>query len=132
MERKKFIILFFLITYCYAQTKGFAQLQTRVYQQGGSQFQNGFTQIASSKYFNIYSKSDLGVLKLIRRLDINSEYLLFEIDSTSREQAIEMLGAIVDAIFLEACDVLHMYVYHFKVNIKLCQNQKELKNIFLK
>ena len=93
---------------------------------------NEFTQVSQSKYFYIYSPQDASLLKLIHRLDIRSEYLLLESFTSGQEQLLNMLGAIVDAIFLEACDVLHMYIYSFKGNIKICQNQKELNKAFRK
>ena len=107
-----FIILFCWISACCAQSS------------------NGFIQIAGSKYFNIYSQKQGNLLKLIRRLDIRSEYLLLEGASSGRGQLQDMLGAIVDAIFLEASDVLRMYLYSFKGNIKICQNQTELNRAF--
>ncbi len=90
----------------------------------------GFNKVAQSKYFNIYSTKEINLLQLIRRLDIRSEYLLIKEASYMKQQPQIMLGALFDAIFLEACDVLHMYLYKFKVNIKICQNQRELNRIY--
>jgi len=86
--------------------------------------------ISESKYFNIYSQEKLDLLKLIRRLDIRSEYLSLKSSSFGQEKLEKILEEIIDAIFLEAQDSLHMYIYNFKGNIKICQNQKELNNAF--
>ena len=126
-----FIILFYLVNPCYAQSANeFTPLETTINQRGKMKSLTGFIQIAGSKYFNIYSQEASGLLKLIRRLDIRSEYLLLEGASSGRKQLQDMLGAIVDAIFLEASDVLRMYLYSFKGNIKICQNQRELNKAF--
>ncbi|MFH1577510.1 MAG: hypothetical protein ABIC18_00350 [Candidatus Omnitrophota bacterium] len=91
---------------------------------------NEFAQVAQSKYFIIYSQDEADLLKLAQRLNIRSEYLLLEGASLRQEQLQDSLGIIVDAIFLEASDVLHMYLYKFKGNIRICQNQEELKRFF--
>ncbi len=89
------------------------------------------TQNSQSKYFNIYLPQKANLLTLTQRLNIRSEYLLLERSSYAQDDLQDMLGAIVDALFLEACDVLHMYLYNFKGNIKICQNQEELKKAFV-
>lgn len=104
-----FIFLFSLINFCPAQS-------------------NGFVFLSESKYFNIYSQGEQDLLKLIRRLDIRSEYLSLKSVSPSQKRPQDILGEIFDVIFLEAQDILRMYPYNFKGNIKLCQNQRELNN----
>lgn len=89
-----------------------------------------FTQNTQSKYFNIYSPRKANFPALTRRLHIRSEYLLLESAPPGYGDSQDMLGAIIDALFLEACDILHMYVYNFKGNIKICQNQAELNRAF--
>ena len=88
------------------------------------------TEVAQSKYFNIYSHNEANLLQLTRQLDIRSEYLLIKGVSSGQEQPQYMLGVIADAIFLEACDILHMYLYSFKINIKICQSQQELNKVY--
>ena len=120
------ILLLCLTDFCLAQSNERSTQERSIVQQDVAVF----TQIARSKYFNIFSQKELDFLKLIRRLDLRSEYLLLRNISYAEEPIEDMLGAIVDAIFLEASDVLHMYLYSFKGNIKLCQNQQELNKIF--
>lgn len=38
----------------------------------------------------------------------------------------EALGEIADALFLETSDILHMYLYSFKGNIRFCRDQEQL------
>ena len=82
------------------------------------------------KHFIIYAHKGAGFLSLSRRLDINSEYLLLENISLAKAGPQQMFAAILDAIFQEASDVLHMYVYSFKGNIRICRNQYELNRAF--
>ena len=124
------IFLLCLIDLCFAQSNESMPLRTSIEQQGNMESSMGFVQIARSKYFNIYSQEEINLLKLIRRLDIRSEYLLMSGTTARQEQMQDMLGAIIDAIFLEASDVLRMYLYSFKGNIKICQNRQELNKAF--
>ena len=121
-----------LVNICFAQSNEFTPLEAPLEQRDKLRPLMDFIQIAGSKYFNIYSSKEADLLKLIRRLDIRSGYLLMSVASSTQEQQQGMLADIVDAIFLEACDVLHMYLYSFKGNIKICQNQKELNEVFRK
>ncbi len=103
-----FIFLFCLSSPCFAQP-------------------TELVQISQAKYFNIYSPQGADLLKLVQRLNIRSEYLLLESPSPSGQEKLQdALGEIIDAIFLETSDILHMYLYAFKGNIKICQDQKQL------
>lgn len=132
MRKIIFLLIFLscLIYSCVAQSEELALSQASIEKQAKMESKTAFTQIGQSKYFNIYSQQETELLKLIRRLDLRSEYLLMKGASSEQQQMRDMLGAIVDAIFLEACDVLHMYLYSFKGNIKICQDQEVLNEVF--
>jgi len=84
-------------------------------------------QVSRAKYFNVYSPEGADLLKLVQRLNIRSEYLLLRSSSASGQERLQdALGEIVDAIFLETSDILHMYLYSFKGNIRFCQDQEQL------
>ncbi len=111
MMRK--ILLLFIFLFCF---NGFVFAQP-----------DEFVQISRSKYFVIYSQEKVSLSELVRRFNIRSEYLLLNPVSSSER---DVLGQVIDAIFLEVCDALHMYLYNFQGNLKICRNQKELDRLF--
>ena len=87
-----------------------------------------FSQVSESKYFTIYSQGQTNLLRLTKQIDINSQYLLLETASfSSQGQLQRRLGSILDAIFLEASDILRMHLYNFKGSIRIYPNQHEFK-----
>lgn len=83
--------------------------------------------VSQAKYFNVYSPEGADLLKLIQRLNIRSEHLLLKSSSApGQERLQDALAEIVDALFLETSDILHMYLYSFKGNIRFCEDQDQL------
>ncbi|MCX5657776.1 MAG: hypothetical protein NTZ48_06090 [Candidatus Omnitrophica bacterium] len=81
-------------------------------------------------YFTVYCQAGIDPIDIATSVDISSSYLLSNNNPNSGEY--QILPRILDAIFLEASDILDIHIYSFKGNIKFYRSLNELKSVYLK
>jgi len=80
-----------------------------------------------SNYFKIYSKEDIDLIALAKKLDIPSQYLL-DVSFSDKPEAV--LAKVIDGIYSEVSDTLDIHLYSYKGNIRILRDFEELKKAF--
>ena len=92
--------------------------------------EKGLTFIAEGKYFSIYGPKGLDVRELLSKL--NYRYFL-QVDSFLDKEENDpggLLSKTMDALYLEASDVLGIHVYSFHGNFLIYQDKASLNAFF--
>lgn len=86
--------------------------------------------IVKTQYFSIYGNEELDIKEVLIKLNFN--YLL-QVDnfiSETNQDLESLLKKTIDALYLEASDVLGIHLYSFHGNIKFCRNQDSLNEVY--
>ncbi len=98
-----------------------------------SEIEDGFgpSKKIESKYFAIYYSPQIDISKLSQQLNITAVDKILAGKSIGEDIASEPeLAKMIDILYGLVGDIVDMHIYNFKGNVKVCQNQAQLNNIY--
>jgi hypothetical protein len=86
---------------------------------------------AEGRYIAVYVAPAIDTASLLQKLNMRpSDTLLTGETLSSKATYEDEMTNMLDVLFLQVSDILDMHLYSLKVNIKVCQTQTQLKNIY--
>ncbi|MDD5085404.1 MAG: hypothetical protein PHE61_05090 [Candidatus Omnitrophica bacterium] len=86
-----------------------------------------FAMEVESKHFDVVVYEGVDIYALLEKLNINYFRHIETIPSGSGSGI--MLGAVLDAMYLEVSDVLDIHVYDFKINLEILPDRKAVNDV---
>lgn len=112
--------LFFIISILLFQTSGFSFAQQ----------EESLELITKSQYFSIYGYSGMDIGSLLAKLNFNYSRHIGDLPKGNDRDLKVVLAKTMDAIFLEASDILDIHIYSFHGTIKILPDKNGVNSIF--
>jgi len=93
----------------------------------------GSAKRAESKHFIIYYSPQVDLSYLALQLNVSASDNLLAGKSTRKGEVSDMstsLADMLDTLFTQVCDILDMQLYSFQGEIKVCRDERQIKEIY--